>query len=59
MLANMEPPAFPAPIGVIRAVQEPTLETAIHQQLADVTAKKGDGDLKKLIYSGEIWQVQG
>jgi 2-oxoglutarate ferredoxin oxidoreductase subunit beta len=58
MLAHMEPPAFPAPIGVIRAVADPTLETAIHAQLADVTAKKGEGDLRKLVYSGEIWQVK-
>jgi 2-oxoglutarate ferredoxin oxidoreductase subunit beta len=57
-LAHMEPPHFPTPIGVIRRVEDPTLETAIHGQLRDVTAKKGAGDLKKLLYSGEVWEVK-
>jgi 2-oxoglutarate ferredoxin oxidoreductase subunit beta len=57
MLAHMEPPHFPAPIGVLRKVDDPTLETSIHEQIGAVTAKKGPGDLQKLLYSGEVWQV--
>ncbi len=58
MLAQMEPPAFPVPIGVIRNVDAPVLDVAMHEQLAQVTAKKGAGDLKALLYSGDTWEVR-
>ena len=57
MLAEMEPPAFPVPIGVFRSVDAPVLEVAMHEQMAQVTAKLGPGDLKALIYGGETWEV--
>jgi 2-oxoglutarate/2-oxoacid ferredoxin oxidoreductase subunit beta len=58
MLAEMEPPAFPVPIGVFRSVNVPVLEDAMHEQMAQVTAKMGVGDLKALIYGGETWEVR-
>jgi len=58
MLAQMEPPAFPVPIGVIRNVDAPVLDIAMHEQLAQVTAKKGVGDLNELLYSGDTWEVR-
>jgi len=58
MLAQMEAPAFPMPIGVIRNVDAPVLEVAMREQIADVTAKKGAGDLKALLYSGDTWEVR-
>jgi 2-oxoglutarate/2-oxoacid ferredoxin oxidoreductase subunit beta len=57
MLAQMESPAFPMPIGVLRNVDAPVLDAAMRKQMADITAKKGPGDLKALIYSGETWDV--
>jgi hypothetical protein len=36
MLAQMEAPAFPVPIGVIRNVAAPVLEVAMHEQIAQV-----------------------
>jgi hypothetical protein len=30
----------------------------VHAQIADVVAKKGKGDLKKLLYSGDVWDVR-
>jgi 2-oxoglutarate ferredoxin oxidoreductase subunit beta len=57
MLAHMEPPEFPMPLGVIRRVDAPTLEGAIASQLNAVTEKKGPGDLRELLYSGDIWKV--
>jgi 2-oxoglutarate ferredoxin oxidoreductase subunit beta len=58
MLAHMAPPEFPMPLGVIRRTEAPTLETAVHRQIGEITAQKGAGDLKRLIYSGDIWEVR-
>jgi 2-oxoglutarate ferredoxin oxidoreductase subunit beta len=58
MLAQMEAPAFPVPIGVLRNVQAPVLDIAMREQIAQVTAKKGPGDLKALLYSGDTWEVR-
>ena len=57
MLAQMDAPSFPVPIGVLRNVQAPVLDAAMSEQIAQVTAKKGPGDLKALIYGGETWDV--
>jgi 2-oxoglutarate ferredoxin oxidoreductase subunit beta len=58
MLAHMEPPEFPMPLGVIRCVDAPTVESAIGEQIRAITVHKGAGDLRKLLYSGEIWEVK-
>jgi 2-oxoglutarate ferredoxin oxidoreductase subunit beta len=58
MLAQMDAPAFPMPIGVIRKVEAPTLEAGMRDQIAQVTAKKGAGDLKDLLYSEDTWEVR-
>jgi 2-oxoglutarate ferredoxin oxidoreductase subunit beta len=58
MLAHMGPPEFPVPIGVIRSVDEPSFETAVKNQIADVTAQRGAGDLHALLYSGDVWKVK-
>jgi 2-oxoglutarate ferredoxin oxidoreductase subunit beta len=57
MLSQMEAPAFPVPIGIIRDIDAPVLEVAMHAQIDDVVAKKGRGDLQALIYGGETWDV--
>jgi len=58
MLAHMQPPEFPLPIGVFRRSEEPTLEESIHEQIAAITAKKGPGELGKLLRSGDVWEVK-
>ena len=58
MLAQMEAPAFPVPIGVYRNVDAPVFDHAMRDQIAQVTAKKGKGDLKALLYGGETWDVR-
>jgi 2-oxoglutarate ferredoxin oxidoreductase subunit beta len=58
MLAQMEAPAFPVPIGIIRNVDAPVLDAGMREQIAQVTAKKGEGDLKALLYSGDTWEVR-
>jgi 2-oxoglutarate ferredoxin oxidoreductase subunit beta len=58
MLAHMEPPEYPMPLGVIRRLDAPTLDGAIGEQLEEITARKGPGDLEQLIYSGDVWEVK-
>jgi len=58
MLSQMEAPSFPVPVGVYRNVEAPIFDAAMHAQVAQVTAKKGVGDLKQLIYGGDTWEVR-
>jgi 2-oxoglutarate ferredoxin oxidoreductase subunit beta len=59
LLSRMElHPGFPAPIGVLRAVDEPRYEDRIAAQIRDVTAKRGPGDLDKLLRAGDTWEVK-
>jgi hypothetical protein len=39
-------------------VDAPTVESAIGEQIRAITVHKGAGDLRKLLYSGEIWEVK-
>jgi 2-oxoglutarate ferredoxin oxidoreductase subunit beta len=57
LLAEMAPPEFPMPLGVLRAVDEPTFETGVREQIARVTAEKGAGDLRRALHSGHTWRV--
>ncbi len=58
MLAQMESPAFPVPIGVYRDVAAPIFDVAMHAQVEQITAKKGPGDLRTLLYGGDTWVVR-
>jgi 2-oxoglutarate ferredoxin oxidoreductase subunit beta len=58
MLAELQPPEFPVPIGVIRRVQRPAFEAEVAAQIEEVTARLGRGDLKQLIESGNTWEVK-
>jgi 2-oxoglutarate/2-oxoacid ferredoxin oxidoreductase subunit beta len=58
MLATMQPPAWPMPIGVLRRVEAPTFDAEMHRQVEDVTRKRGEGDLHSAIYSGSTWVVE-
>jgi len=52
-------PGFPTPIGVLRALQGvPRYEDLIQQQIRDVIAKKGKGDLAKLLSAGDTWELK-
>ncbi len=51
-------PEMPRPFGVFRAVEQPTLDELIHEQIKEVTDKKGVGDLKDLIYTPDAWVVE-
>ena len=58
MLANLEPPDFPAPIGVLRKTKAPCFSAAVHEQMDFVKEKEGEGDLEQLLKSGGTWVVE-
>jgi len=58
MLAEMQPPDFPVPIGVVRRRERAPFELEIERQIEQVTEQLGAGDLERLIYSGDTWEVK-
>src|SRR5919202_714971 len=58
MLARMEQPEFPQPVGIFRDVRRETYEDLLAQQINSAIAKFGPGDLEKLIYTGDMWTVE-
>jgi 2-oxoglutarate/2-oxoacid ferredoxin oxidoreductase subunit beta len=48
---------FPTPVGVLQQVTKPTYEEDLHKQLVDAKKSKGEGDLRKLLFSGNMWDV--
>ena len=58
LLAQMEDmPGFPTPIGVLRSWNRDRYEDVMSRQVQDVIAKRGPGDLAKLLHSGDTWEV--
>jgi 2-oxoglutarate/2-oxoacid ferredoxin oxidoreductase subunit beta len=58
VLAQMDAiPGFPTPLGVFRSWDLPRYEDVMAAQVRDVTAKRGPGDIDKLLRSGDIWEV--
>ena len=55
MLSRMGGGGLPTPIGVLRAVNKPSYDEAIHGQMAQVRAQKGAPDLTKLLRAGQAW----
>jgi 2-oxoglutarate/2-oxoacid ferredoxin oxidoreductase subunit beta len=57
LLARCGPPDFPTPIGVLRAVAEPTFEEQTLAQNQAAIAARGAGTLEELLYAGDRWDV--
>ncbi len=57
VLSRMRHPQFPEPVGVLRAVEHPTYEDLMDQQIATARTARGDGDLAALFNSGDTWKV--
>ena len=58
MLARMEQPDFPQPVGIFRAIERATYENMMVDQIAGAVAKGGPGSLEKLLNSGDTWIVE-
>jgi 2-oxoglutarate ferredoxin oxidoreductase subunit beta len=46
------------PVGVFRDVERAPFSELIHQQIADVVAREGKGELGALLNGGDTWQVE-
>ena len=57
MLSRMWWPDYPVPVGVLRNVARPTHDELLTGQVEAVRAQRGEGDLAKLLDSGETWTV--
>ncbi len=58
MLARMEQPVFPQPVGIFRAVERATYEDMLVDQINSAISKSGPGSLEKLLNSGDTWVVE-
>ena len=58
ILVGMDYPDFPVPVGIFRAVEEPTFEDVMTHQIEMATAQKGEGKLEDILRGGETWMVQ-
>jgi 2-oxoglutarate ferredoxin oxidoreductase subunit beta len=57
LLSTMQPPKFPTPLGIFRAVDRASYDQAINQQLDAVKAQQGPGNLDELFARGDTWDV--
>lgn len=58
LLARMDYPDYPVPIGVIRALRRPTYDELMQGQGDEAVKRMGVGNLEKLLESGETWEVK-
>jgi 2-oxoglutarate ferredoxin oxidoreductase subunit beta len=58
-LATMGLPEFPLPLGVLRAVEQPTFESLVDDQLQAARASGSSGNLDDLLAAGDCWTVEG
>jgi 2-oxoglutarate ferredoxin oxidoreductase subunit beta len=57
MVAQMAPPHFPTPVGVLRRVDAAPFESLVVQQIQQEIGRKGEGNLEKLMQAGDVWTV--
>ncbi|MCH7870835.1 MAG: 2-oxoacid:ferredoxin oxidoreductase subunit beta [Planctomycetes bacterium] len=58
LLSRMSHPDFPEPMGVFRAISEPTYEDLVMDQITQATRDLGEGDLDALFNDGDTWTVE-
>ena len=57
LLTQLEPPDFPTPVGVFRAVDEATIEDLMEGQFK-AAMKPGADDIQKLLCGSETWEIK-
>ncbi|MND08178.1 hypothetical protein D3C83_306270 [compost metagenome] len=50
-------PNLPRPIGVIYAIDRPLYEAEVSRQIETAVKKQGEGELEKLLNSGDTWMI--
>ncbi len=58
ILSRMHWPDYPEPMGVIRAVERPTYEALVQEQVDEAIERQGEGDLDALFMEGDTWTVE-
>ncbi len=58
MLSQLKFPEFPIPLGVYRAVERPTYERMLEDQVTEAMSVEGAGDLEALLNAGDTWTVE-
>src|SRR3954469_14719348 len=58
MLARMEQPDFPQPVGIFRSINRPSYDQLLVEQIDSAIARSGPGSLDKLINTGDMWTVE-
>jgi 2-oxoglutarate ferredoxin oxidoreductase subunit beta len=58
LLSRLVHPEFPEAVGVFRAVERPTYDELVNQQIDEVIKKKGRGKLEELFASDDTWVVE-
>jgi 2-oxoglutarate/2-oxoacid ferredoxin oxidoreductase subunit beta len=48
---------FPTPVGILRQENKSTYDNDFHEQINTIKKTKGEGDLRKLLFSGNTWEV--
>jgi 2-oxoglutarate ferredoxin oxidoreductase subunit beta len=49
---------LPRPIGIVHAIQKPSYESLLQEQIDNRIAKQGKGNLQKLFDYGETWEIK-
>ncbi|MFL6236023.1 MAG: 2-oxoacid:ferredoxin oxidoreductase subunit beta [Thermoanaerobaculia bacterium] len=57
LMAQLQPPHFPTPLGVFRSVEMPSYEERVIAQLQTETDRLGIGKLEDLLKAGDTWVV--
>jgi 2-oxoglutarate ferredoxin oxidoreductase subunit beta len=57
VLANLESPEFPIPIGVLASTAAPVYEDILVEQETRAIAERGAGSIGKLLVSGDTWRI--
>jgi 2-oxoglutarate ferredoxin oxidoreductase subunit beta len=58
ILARMQYPEYPVPLGVLRAVQRPTYDELMENQIQEAISRQGEGELEALFAEGDTWVVE-
>jgi len=59
ILSHMtDDPGLPTPIGVFRQLSKPTYDEGIVEQIDQVIEENGKGDLNKLLFTANTWEVK-
>jgi 2-oxoglutarate ferredoxin oxidoreductase subunit beta len=57
LLSTLQPPKFPAPVGVFRAIQRATYDHMLNEQVRHAMESRGSGNLDELFSRGDTWEV--